>query len=45
MKYQMISEQEQHFAIKERIIRQEEELRISNIKVENREKEINEFKT
>ncbi|CAK76312.1 unnamed protein product (macronuclear) [Paramecium tetraurelia] len=42
MKYQMISEQEQSFSIREKIIRQEEELRIANLKVENREKEINE---
>ncbi|CAD8168073.1 unnamed protein product [Paramecium pentaurelia] len=42
MKYQMISEQEQSFSIREKIIRQEEDLRIANLKVENREKEINE---
>ncbi|CAK71665.1 unnamed protein product (macronuclear) [Paramecium tetraurelia] len=42
MKYQLNSEQEQSFQIREKILRQEEELRISNLKIENREKEINE---
>ncbi|CAD8051447.1 unnamed protein product [Paramecium primaurelia] len=44
MKYQIIGDQEQSFQVLEKIQRQEEELRIANLKVENREKELNEYK-
>ncbi|CAD8071855.1 unnamed protein product [Paramecium sonneborni] len=44
MKYQIIGDQEQSFQVKEKIQRQEEELRIAILKVENREKELNESK-
>ncbi|CAD8147599.1 unnamed protein product [Paramecium octaurelia] len=44
MKYQIIGDQEQTFQVQEKIQRQEEELRIANLRVENRDKELNEYK-